>query len=406
MNSFEIKPYLLQNSIQHYTWGTKNQAAFIAELLGEKPEKDKPYAELWMGTHPNAASRVLVNSGIKLLPDFINAYPVEILGRRVAEKFNNKLPFLFKVLSAAEALSIQAHPNKKQAEVLHQKDPQHYPDDNHKPEIAIALDKLTAVIGFRPFAELLSVLEQFPPLKGFLGDAFCSEITQKFKNGAEESYLIKKLYSRLSDFSESKKAAFADMLDKISGQIETAEKTARDDLFLSLRSKYGVDIGLISIYMLNLVHLKKGQGVFLKAGVPHAYLKGNIVECMANSDNVVRAGLTPKFQDAQTLLDILTFEPGIPEIFDPGEDQNEFNYNVPVTEFRVKALKLEKEVSSRQTISSIQIMIVIDGNAVFSWNNQKLNIKKGQAVLIPAALESYQVNTDTNCQLYIAEAAC
>ena len=148
---FETRPFRLLNKIQHYAWGARNEQAFIAKLLQLEVEKDKPYAELWMGTHPNAPSAVEINDQEKIpLDRFIKQFPKEVLGQKVIERFGVQLPFLFKVLSAGEALSIQAHPNKEQAAMLHQRDPEHYPDDNHKPEIAIALDQLTALVGFRP----------------------------------------------------------------------------------------------------------------------------------------------------------------------------------------------------------------------------------------------------------------
>ena len=160
--TFEAKLYQLKNTIQHYAWGSKNADAFIPHLLGIEVENNKPYAELWIGTHPKAPS-IVVDSGNKiLLNKFIELYPTEILGEATARQFNNRLPFLFKVLRAAEALSIQTHPNKIQAEELHRLDPVNYPDDNHKPEIAISIDELTCLLGLRSFFVINSGFTDYP----------------------------------------------------------------------------------------------------------------------------------------------------------------------------------------------------------------------------------------------------
>ena len=148
MTSMYRRPFKLISKIQYYDWGTKNAAAFIPSFLGIPAEKDRPYAELWIGAHPTAPSEILLNGQPVPLDKAIESAPREILGEDVARRFGGKLPFLLKVLSAGAPLSIQTHPNKEQAHRLHAKDPAHYPDDNHKPEIAIALDGLTAIAGF------------------------------------------------------------------------------------------------------------------------------------------------------------------------------------------------------------------------------------------------------------------
>ena len=163
------QPYNLFNKVQNYDWGTKNEDAFIPKFLGIEAVKDLPYAELWIGAHPKAPSEIEIE-GIKYpLNSVIDNFPLEVLGIRVSKKYNGKLPFLLKVLSAARALSIQLHPNKHQAEVLHAKDPKNYPDDNHKPEIAIALDSLNAIAGFRPADQIKEIFIKCPELKDFIG---------------------------------------------------------------------------------------------------------------------------------------------------------------------------------------------------------------------------------------------
>ena len=145
----------MKNKIQHYALGGKGESAYIPRLIGIIPERDKPYAELWMGVHPNAPSYVEIDHSFILLDQLIRENPEEMLGKSVSNTYSNSLPFLLKVLSAEEALSIQVHPTKEQAKILHQKDSKFYPDDNHKPEIAIALDSHLAIVGFKPYPELV-----------------------------------------------------------------------------------------------------------------------------------------------------------------------------------------------------------------------------------------------------------
>lgn len=398
---FENRPYRLLNKIQHYAWGTRNEEAFIPRLLKIEVEKDKPYAELWMGTHPNAPSEVEVNGRKVLLAQIIKTFPEEILGHLVIERFGAQLPFLFKVLSAGEALSIQAHPNKKQAEILHQKDPEHYPDDNHKPEIAIALDQLTALVGFRSLTEIEQVLMEFPEIIrlsqsfGSSGENFKLE-SSSFRN------FVSELMKTANNQPDQLEITLQSMEEKIRQRSQLSE---RDRLFLELREKYGTDVGLIYIYLLNLLHLKKGQGVFLKAGVPHAYLKGNIVECMANSDNVVRAGLTPKFKDIETLIDILTFETGPVEIMD-GSVAGEFEYRVPIQEFSIKHFAIAEGERTELPLKSVAIMIVTQGEGKVLFEDGKVTVKQGESYLLPASLREVRFEALTNFEVFCAFVPC
>ena len=187
------QPYLLKNTIQHYEWGTKGKNAFIPKLLNIKSEKDKPYAELWMGAHPKSPSKIVIDGNEFSLNEVIHQYPGEMLGSKTAKKFSNTLPFLFKVLSANEALSIQVHPDKKQAISLHKKDPINYPDSNQKIEIAIALDSLTALVGFKTFKEILKVLKDYPEIGEFIGNKFV--VSLKVLSRQNQKNFLQKLFT-------------------------------------------------------------------------------------------------------------------------------------------------------------------------------------------------------------------
>ena len=390
-NIFKIQPYLLKNEVQNYAWGQKNEEAFIPKLLGIKPKKDLPYAELWIGAHPKAPSKIMTRTLLELLEEF----PDEILGEEMNIKFSGKLPFLMKVLTAGEALSIQAHPNKSQAEVLHAKDPEHYPDNNHKPEIAIALDDLTALIGFRTIAEMLELLVEYPPI-----DEFVSGEILKGENPKES---LKSFYSEIMTKSEAQQEELENILVKMDELISSkSDRSEADELFIELRKKYGTDVGLFSLYLFNLVHLKQGEAVFLNAGIPHAYLKGNIIECMANSDNVVRAGLTPKFKDISTLIDVLTYETGIPTIMKANKNSVTTEYSVPIPEFSILLKEMIAGQEFKVLDDKLEIFIITEGKIQIDSDDFTQIFKKGDTILIPAALEDYSISALENTIIYSA----
>ncbi len=400
-SGFLPKPYLLHNEIQNYKWGTKNDKAFIPRFIGIATEKDLPYAELWMGAHPKAPSRIEIDGERYLLNRLIEKYPLEILGEAVAGKFDKKLPFLFKVLSANEALSIQAHPNKQQAAALHTLDPEHYPDDNHKPEIAIALDELLALAGFQPISTLLTVFQRYPEIAAFIGEDIVAEMRKVRNDSPEASEIVKRMFSALMYKSQTHKEALLAAIESLSNRLtEKGGLSEREKIFFELRETYpGADSGLFSLFLLNLIRLKKGEAVFLNAGIPHAYLKGNIVECMANSDNVVRAGLTPKFQDVKTLVDILTYE--TTPITIQAASRNK--YDTPVPEFAIEQIKLDAEAIKTVEATSIQFLLIVDGGVSIQWKNETVDFQKGQAVLIPASLKRYHLKSAGKANLFLVQ---
>ncbi len=389
----EAKPYFLQNRIQHYDWGARNENAFIPKFLSIDVETDRPYAELWIGAHPNAPSDTIVDDKFVPLDQFIKRDPEAVLGRYVNRKYNGILPFLLKVLSAGEALSIQLHPDKAQAAELHRRHPEHYPDDNHKPEIAVALDHLQALAGFRSVEEISLVLHRYPEINAL----FERETIQKLMQSRDTAFtdqqlLIKKLMKELIRIALKNE----DILDRSLGQLETrlkkkqSECNERDRLFLDLRQKYGVDIGLIFIFLLNLVNLSRGQALFLSAGRPHAYLRGNIIECMANSDNVIRAGLTLKYKDLKTMQKIADCTPGSGQRYSDNFKNQEFTYETPADEFQLTRITLSDSQSKQvKTSGCIQVLLVTEGLIEIEWQESREAVAKGKALLIPASLDQY-----------------
>lgn len=399
----QVPLFQLEGGLQSYEWGKEGEqslAAMYASAVGTKIDGSKPYAELWMGTHPTAPS-VDMESGMQLQEKL--AGNKMLMSHPVAQKYGNRLPFLFKILSIKKALSIQAHPNKKLASMLHTKDPEHYGDDNHKPEMAIAITDFEGFCGFRPLNEISSFISSVPELSDILGEAansFQDAVTRNIdkvngKKALQEAFKslmttkaadIEKLANKLVARAKAEGASFAGK----HGGKEFA------DLIIRLDSQFPQDIGLFVALFLNFVKLKPGEAMFLRADDIHAYLAGDIVECMAASNNVVRAGFTPKFKDVDTLVDMLTYsyapiseQKMQPEKFDRAEGEGStLLYNPPIDEFAV--LKTDLAKGQMETIHGLHgpsILIVTSGNGVLSVGHKTRESKEGFIYFIGATAE-------------------
>ncbi len=400
------RPFLLHNSIQHYSWGSRNQDAYIPKLLEIVPEPDTPYAELWMGAHTSAPSKIEVEGEILPLNELIHRFPELFLGPAVASRFKNTLPFLFKVLSAAEALSIQTHPSKGQALLLHKTNPVHYPDDNHKPEIAIALDSLTAFVGFSSYSSIRKNIDKYPEIARFFGLEALADLFPTTKLTRTRQYeKIRELYLTFIHLTQTKTELYKYYVSELAKRL--AQKihriSFRERLFLESFEKYNSnDAGLFSIFFLRIVKLKSGEAICMNTGLPHAYLKGNIIECMANSDNVVRAGLTPKYQDIPTLITILDYSPNSVKIVKPDYSQQEIQYPVFTPEFKISRMNRITGYRELSTKNKIEMLLVLEGNGAIEWDSptKKIPIKTGQSFIIPAVLGKYKIRPEIPLTLF------
>lgn len=322
--------YQLRATHQEYHWGKPGQSSEVANLIKSnsdgaiKIDPNNHYAELWMGAHVKSPSKLTENgqetSSLRdLCPN---------------------LPYLLKVLSVDTALSIQAHPNKTHAEELHSKRPDVYKDPNHKPEMCVALTKFEGLCGFRNFSEISNFLEKVPGLS-----SVCKCSAKKISSEEELKYAFSNL---MTADSEDVKAA----LESAVAEVKIDNNDLLGDLLHKLNSQYPNDVGVYCIYFLNRVVLNPGECMFLSANVPHAYLNGNCVECMACSDNVVRAGLTPKLRDVEVLIKMLEYKPSSADErkFQPKVDflgaENSKSYKIstfstPIEDFLVRQISTE-----------------------------------------------------------------
>jgi len=247
-------------AVQQYAWGKIGEDSAVASLAkdggypGFNLDPEAPYAELWMGTHPSGPSK-LAETG-QNLKDYLDGKP-EALGESTRKNFGDCLPFLFKVLSVNKALSIQAHPDKKLAEVLHAQRPDLYKDDNHKPEMIIALTDFEALCDFRPFSVIRQHIVEVPQLARCIGDNW-------------ESLDLKECFTSLMKCNpETVRKELLSLLEDVSAQTE---RSFLSELFLRLHGEYPGDVGCFVIYFLSYHKLSPGDALFLEANVPHAYL--------------------------------------------------------------------------------------------------------------------------------------
>ncbi|KAI7905135.1 phosphomannose isomerase type I [Cokeromyces recurvatus] len=391
--------YRLQCKTQSYDWGKLgdvSKVAAYAKASGTDVNNEKPYAELWMGTHPNAPS-IVMDSKNTTLQQLIKDN-VELSTKPVYDQYNGDLPFLFKILSIRKALSIQAHPDKTLGARLFKEYPQNYKDPNHKPEMAVALTPFEALCGFRPLNEIAKHMEIYPELSELLGQDISEEFLTVVKDTgnsiseediAHNKSILKKVFSALMHSSQNN---VTQLLAKLINRLK--ESNANDtvsQLLIRLDQQYpGGDVGVFSCLMLNYVSMEPGQAIFLGANEPHAYLSGDCVECMATSDNVVRAGLTPKFKDVDVLVDMLTYRYGSAESQKMSPIKfadHSLLYDPPIEEFSVIWTKMDADKTEKHNpIEGPSILIVTSGSGKMSndKDSNSYELKEGYVYFVGA----------------------
>lgn len=396
--------YKLNGVVQHYAWGGTQ---FIPELLTIENKTERPFAELWMGTHVKGPAKIETIEGVILLENLIKKAPKKKLGQKVAADFNNQLPFLFKVLDVNSMLSIQSHPTKKAAEIGFAKESlteigvtapnRTYRDDNHKPEVMVALTNFWLLHGFKAIEAIREVLEipEFTILKTFFGEK--GDIFQLYKAimempQQEVNQLLAPLWQRLQpDFEAGK-------LTKAAADYWAAQA------FTDYTIDGNFDRGIFSIYLFNLVNIKKGEGLFQAAGIPHAYLEGVNMELMANSDNVFRGGLTQKHIDVPELLTHLIFDEISPKILTGTQiSEVEKIFKTPAPDFELSEINLDKNKIYRSTqTSSAETIIVMEGITTVNFDGKSLSFGKGDSFFVEANTV-YTIKTMDTCLLFKAK---
>lgn len=368
----------LINSVQNYAWGSKTA---LTDLYGIANPNNLPMAELWMGAHPKSSSKIEDASGqVRSLRDVIEADKAALLGDKVAQRFG-ELPFLFKVLCADQPLSIQVHPNKQASEIGFAKEnaagipldaaERNYKDPNHKPELVFALTPFLAMNAFREFSEIISLLQ---PVAG------AHNAIAHFLENPNADALSQLFASLLNMQGEEKSHALAVLKAALDSQQGEPWETIR-----LISEFYPDDSGLFSPLLLNVVKLNPGEAMFLFAETPHAYLQGVALEVMANSDNVLRAGLTPKYIDIPELVANVKFvaKPAAELLTQPVKNGAELDFPIPVDDF---AFSLHDLSSAETSVAqeSAAILFCVEGEATLHKGEERLVLKPGESAFVAA----------------------
>jgi mannose-6-phosphate isomerase class I len=404
----------LKGAVQHYEWGG---FTYIPSLLNEDNIAHDPYAELWIGAHPGAPASALLPDGPVTLDRLIREAPDAILGAKTAARFERRLPYLFKVLDAHKMLSIQAHPTKRQAEngfarenaagVPLKASNRNYKDDNHKPEVHVALTDFWMLHGFRPLEEISEALETTPELAPLMRD-FDARLDRAGDEPGARKELLRSLYGHVMVLQQAEMDAILNPLLARLAREKPEDKDAPDYWALRAAENFPLpdghrDRGIVSVYLLNLVHLKPGEGTYQPAGMLHAYLEGVNVELMANSDNVLRGGLTPKHVDVAELMQTLTFESGPSKVLRGNAiSDNVTVYRTPAAEFEVSRIALNGgQAFDSGEAHGPDAVIVLEGAATVASEGKTLDLKRGGIFFAPSQVP-YNVEASQPAVLYKA----
>jgi mannose-6-phosphate isomerase len=370
----------LTGTVKYYDWGG---FSFIPSLLNTPNKEEKTFAEYWLGVHPQSDCRV----GGQLLRDIIHNEGQAVLGPAVYERFGT-MPFLLKVLDVKKMLSIQVHPAKADAVKGFEREnkdgipagspTRNYKDDNHKPELIVALGEFWLLHGFRAPEEMEQVMIAVPEL---------SSLLPVFRQSG-----YKGLYSAVMEMPQDKVNEQLDpLLQRIipqyhSGKLDKANPdywAAKAALTFSRPGK--TDRGIFSVYLFNLLRLDKGQAIFQDAGVPHAYLEGQNVEIMASSDNVLRGGLTTKHIDVKELLAHVKCEATHPHILEGTQSGDEKIYPTTAPDFELGSFTIDKNSKASFRPVTTEILLLIKGEVEISDGTNKTILRKGSpsAVVFP-----------------------
>lgn len=380
------RPLRLSGTIQRYTWGKIGQASRLAAMVPGKPPEE-PLAEFWLGGHPKGCSMAQLPDGAWLpLTELCKKHP-GLLGPM---RHPQALPFMLKVLSVDPSwgLSIQAHPDLELARKLHLLDPANYPDASHKPEVGVPLSPVTLLYGFRDAEGLRDVLARFPELKEILGVEVAAQI-EHVRGGSDHALVRRAAFEALLG---APRVRVEEAVRSVSSRFQREAEPPREVQILErLRKRYGDrDVGLLALFVLNVVEILPGKAIYIAPNVPHAYLEGDLVECMACSDNVVRAGLTHKFKDVQTLLQMLDYSVAQPEITEPKPGLGGFlEFQLPIREFSLRVLPHGSGFVELQPSEGKAEMLLCLGRSAsirLSGGGEAMQIRDGESILLPVGV--------------------
>jgi mannose-6-phosphate isomerase len=412
--------FKLRNQIQYYEWGSPE---WIPRLTGIANNEGRPCAEMWMGSHPASPSLAVLPGGVQDLGTLIAGNPRRYLGARTPAQYG-ALPFLFKLLAAEQPLSIQAHPDLERAAEGFERENRaglaasapgrNYRDPNHKPEIICALAPFTGMCGFREPDEIRRLLEAFvsppgsPAAPAVLRNGFVPLLAAL--DDADTSSALRNFFAALFSMSAAVRMELAPYMLSASAAVDGELTDTQWNLMRRFAGLYPNDPALIAPLYLNIFSLDPGEAVYLRTGILHAYIHGFGVELMANSDNVLRGGLTSKHVDSAELMKVLDFSPLRPEIIRPDlrpaeEGPSRFTYQTPCNEFSLTVMRGGGQGAAAFIEEGPAICIVTAGEVEISGRDGVTVLKQGESAFIsPSSAAEQPLWFRGNYTLYAAAA--
>lgn len=389
----------LKGTVRHYDWGGYS---FIPSLLDTMNENKQPFAEYWLGVHPQADC--IIENTQDVLRNVISRDPAGTLGNYVAKRFGN-MPYLLKALDVKDMLSIQVHPSKAEAEKDFAKEnaagipldspKRNYKDDNHKPELMVAMGEFWLLHGFKPPKELEYILLNVAELRELLPIYNQSGYAGLYKHVMEmpQSEVNRILRPLIDDVVKIYNENNADKNDEDFWAARAA---------LTFNKGEDIDRGIFSVYLFNLVKLERGEAIFQDAGVPHAYLEGQNIEIMASSDNVLRGGLTTKHIDVTELLKHVKCEPTYPNILKGEMRKGERVYKTPAPDFELGSFTVNKNDETSFTAKTAEILLLAEGEVTASDRRNQIVLQKGSPSAIAFPGDTIRLQSGGNSLLFRA----
>lgn len=399
--------FQLQCTCNNYPWGRVGEASLSARLCSKTPNtgfkiENQPYAEMWMGDYPVQPAKSLKTG--EELHKIVDEDKEGLLGKNVMEKFGGVLPFLPKILSIQKALELQIHPNKDLAAKLHAKNPEQFTDDNHKPEIAVALGKFEVFAGWKATPDIQALFDDLQPIKKFLPDGktqfdneTLKQVCHKILTSSDES--IKECQEELGNIPREKfgkQAYILDLLPRLQGQYSIEDPG-----------------NLVTLLCMNFLTLEAGEAIYVPADCPHAYLSGDIVECMARSNNVLNTGFCPraKRDDIELFTSALTFSPHSAEEVmlgatksSKGKKGQTIEFAPPMSEFNMLKTSLQaRESEIQEKIAGPSVLFATSGAGKMQAGGEEFDIKEGYIFFAGQGVE-LQFSADSGLEVYRAYA--
>ncbi|TKR88408.1 hypothetical protein L596_012661 [Steinernema carpocapsae] len=413
--------------VKNYDWGKIGSESVVAHVYQAghpqvQIDDQRPYAELWMGTHPDGPA-VIRSNGRKLSYHLAKTETGDNNNNEYKQRNEIHLPFIQKLMSIKRTLSLQVHPNKEQAAELHEKDPIHYPDRNHKPELAFALTRFELLCGFRPAREIAQNMLVFYELRVIMGVENCAEFCELAQDDKRNAKALKECLEKCIRFmlkmQATQPAIVQIQLDNLCKRINyknergcLTEETV--GVMNRTRDEFPGDVGCFAPLYINHMILEPGQCCYYGAGEIHAYLSGECIECVGCSNNTIRAALTPKYKDQENLCKVLNYRMTDPAFYlvEP-KVLNGFShveqYAPDCKDFTLHQIKISRPTSSSAifslpTLNCGSILIVINGTAQLdqpqtsSGDRQRAN--RGDIIYIPTATEVRFVDVEESVLAY------